>query len=177
MVGGRTPAERGFELLHAVAFEVGREMDPQRLADLAVERARIALEVDTASLMWWDPEEGVLRRMARSKLGRLPGPETDFGTGYSSLARLGQLPVDEIKLDRSFVAATGEPRGRAIARSVIELGNASGLRVVAEGVEQQETWIILRALGCDFAQGFLIGRPAPPEDLAGRADRARNDVA
>jgi diguanylate cyclase (GGDEF)-like protein len=84
----------------------------------------------------------------------------DFGTGYSSLARLRALPVDEIKIDRSFVMSmTSDRQDQAIVSAVVDLARRFGKRIVAEGIEDEETWTELRGLGCDLAQGFLIGRP------------------
>jgi diguanylate cyclase (GGDEF)-like protein/PAS domain S-box-containing protein len=86
----------------------------------------------------------------------------DFGTGYSSLSYLRRLEVDSIKIDRSFVAGLGEePRDAALVRSIIELGHALGLTMVAEGVEDADQETFLRDAGCDLAQGWLFGRPAP----------------
>jgi len=85
----------------------------------------------------------------------------DFGTGYSSLAYLRRLPVDEIKIDKSFVIDMATNRdGAAIVRSTIDLGHNLGLKVVAEGVEDEKTETMLREYGCDFIQGFHISRPA-----------------
>jgi EAL domain-containing protein (putative c-di-GMP-specific phosphodiesterase class I)/GGDEF domain-containing protein len=90
----------------------------------------------------------------------------DFGTGYSSLAQIQRLPVDEIKIDRSFVAVMDRnPTDDAIVRTTIELARALGLRVTAEGVETGATLERLTALGCDYAQGYFVGRPAAAEDL------------
>jgi diguanylate cyclase (GGDEF)-like protein/PAS domain S-box-containing protein len=90
----------------------------------------------------------------------------DFGTGYSSLSRLLRLPVDEIKIDRSFVSAMDDdPDAATIVRSTIELGRGLGLDVVAEGVETARTWSWLAALGCTYAQGYHLSRPLPPDDL------------
>jgi EAL domain-containing protein (putative c-di-GMP-specific phosphodiesterase class I) len=84
----------------------------------------------------------------------------DFGTGYASLARLRRLPINEIKVDRSFVCRMAEDdTDRAITRSVLALGRGLGLTTVAEGVENRDGWDILRAFGCDQAQGFLVSRP------------------
>jgi diguanylate cyclase (GGDEF)-like protein len=86
----------------------------------------------------------------------------DFGTGYSSLAYLARLPVDEVKIDKSFVFPLGETEtAKAVVRAIIELGHSLGLRVVAEGVETQVHWKILADLGCDIAQGYFLGRPMP----------------
>jgi EAL domain-containing protein (putative c-di-GMP-specific phosphodiesterase class I) len=84
----------------------------------------------------------------------------DFGTGYSSLAYLRRLPVDELKVDRSFVASmTSNDRDRVIVESTVALGRSLGLDVVAEGVEDDATRLALQGLGCDLAQGFLFSRP------------------
>jgi EAL domain-containing protein (putative c-di-GMP-specific phosphodiesterase class I) len=90
----------------------------------------------------------------------------DFGTGYSSLAYLQRLPMDEIKIDRSFVmnlAAEGDDA--IIVRSTVALAHNLGLRVVAEGVEQENVAGILLGYECDDAQGYLFGRPAVAEQL------------
>ena len=90
----------------------------------------------------------------------------DFGTGYSSLAWLKRLPVHEIKIDRSFVSdLEADSSDAAIVRSTIQLGQTLGLTVVAEGVETEAALARLRAFGCDVAQGFLISRPVPADDL------------
>jgi EAL domain-containing protein (putative c-di-GMP-specific phosphodiesterase class I) len=91
----------------------------------------------------------------------------DFGTGYSSLAHLRRLPVDELKIDKSFVAnLDGEGTGdEVIVRSTIELGHNMGLKVIAEGVESAEGWRVLKGFGCDMAQGYYISRPLPHPEL------------
>ncbi|MEZ5499869.1 MAG: EAL domain-containing protein [Steroidobacteraceae bacterium] len=100
----------------------------------------------------------------------------DFGTGYSSLSHLSRLPVDELKIDRSFVSRSHESRDdRIIVSSTIELGHAIGLRVVAEGVETHEVWTLLRQLGCDYAQGYLISKPLEPSQMVDFVRRA-NEV-
>jgi EAL domain-containing protein (putative c-di-GMP-specific phosphodiesterase class I) len=91
----------------------------------------------------------------------------DFGTGYSSLAYLGRLPVDEIKIDRSFVMKMSTSDGdRTIVQASIDLAHKFGKRVVAEGVEDTTTLHLLEGMGCDQAQGYLISRPLPAEHLA-----------
>ncbi|MBX7185812.1 MAG: bifunctional diguanylate cyclase/phosphodiesterase [Vicinamibacteria bacterium] len=92
----------------------------------------------------------------------------DFGTGYSSLAYLRNLPLDTIKIDRSFIRDVGVDLGDgALVTTIIALAQGRDLRVVAEGVETEEQLKFLIARGCDYAQGFLLARPMPPEDLAG----------
>ena len=91
----------------------------------------------------------------------------DFGTGYSSLAYLGRLPVDEIKIDRSFVLKMSTSEGdRTIVQASIDLAHKFGKRVVAEGVEDTTTLRLLEEMGCDQAQGYLISRPLSAEHLA-----------
>jgi len=90
----------------------------------------------------------------------------DFGTGYSSLAYLKNLPVNEIKIDKSFVREMDRDKDDAtIVRSTVELGHTLGLSVVAEGVENQACWDMLKGLGCDYAQGYHMGRPISVEDM------------
>jgi diguanylate cyclase (GGDEF)-like protein len=92
----------------------------------------------------------------------------DFGTGYSSLASLQRLPVDELKIDRAFVHdLAGSADSGAIVRTIVDLGHAMGLKVVAEGVEDEPALAALAALGCDVAQGYLVSKPLPaPEFVA-----------
>ena len=91
----------------------------------------------------------------------------DFGTGQASLGYLKMLPVDELKIDRSFVSAVAtDERDAAIVRATVELAHSLGLSVVAEGIEDEETWVKLCDMGCDIAQGFFIARPMPPDELA-----------
>jgi diguanylate cyclase len=90
----------------------------------------------------------------------------DFGTGYSSLAYLQKLPINELKIDRSFVVAmTRDDNAAVIVRSVVKLAKGLGLSVVAEGVESEEAFTRLRALGCDHVQGFLFGPAMAAKDF------------
>jgi EAL domain-containing protein (putative c-di-GMP-specific phosphodiesterase class I) len=90
----------------------------------------------------------------------------DFGTGYSSLTHLRELPIDEIKIDKSFVAHMTENDADAtIVRTVIHLAHDLGKQVCAEGVENEATWRMLAELGCDLAQGYWIAKPMSAGDL------------
>ena len=90
----------------------------------------------------------------------------DFGTGYSSLSYLKRLPIDEIKVDRSFVGnLLQDPNDAMIVNATVELGRSLGLQVVAEGVEDPATWIHLAEVRCDLAQGFFISKPLPAETI------------
>jgi EAL domain-containing protein (putative c-di-GMP-specific phosphodiesterase class I) len=91
----------------------------------------------------------------------------DYGTGYSSMAYLNRLPVDELKVDRSFVSNMLDNDNDAVlVRSAIDLGHNLGLTVVAEGVEKAEHVDALRDFGCDVAQGYHYARPMPPDEVA-----------
>jgi EAL domain-containing protein (putative c-di-GMP-specific phosphodiesterase class I) len=92
----------------------------------------------------------------------------DFGTGYSSLSRLKDFPLDKIKIDRSFVAEIAiNQNSSSITRSIITLGHALGLVVLAEGVETEQQLAILKRDSCDQLQGYLLGHPMPIRHYAG----------
>jgi EAL domain-containing protein (putative c-di-GMP-specific phosphodiesterase class I) len=90
----------------------------------------------------------------------------DFGTGYSSLAQLKRMPVDELKIDKSFVMQMTEGSDDAvIVRSTIELGHNMGLMVIAEGVENEQALALLRKYGCDMVQGYFFSPPIDAQEL------------
>jgi EAL domain-containing protein (putative c-di-GMP-specific phosphodiesterase class I) len=90
----------------------------------------------------------------------------DFGTGFSSMAQLKRLPIDKLKIDRSFVRDVPEnPSVSAIIEAIVALGHALQLTVTAEGVERAEQAALLRERGCDFLQGFHFAHPLPPEEI------------
>ena len=100
----------------------------------------------------------------------------DFGTGYSSLTHLKSLPVQEVKIDRSFVAPMcADTTDAAIVDATIRLAHALGIRVVAEGVEDEATWAALDALDCDLIQGYALSRPVPGPELERRLFAQRRD--
>jgi len=131
----------------------------------ALERHQVPAELltfeITESSVMADPEHSlpILRELHAMGIGL---SVDDFGTGYSSLAYLRRLPIDEIKIDRSFVQGMGtDLSDLAIVRAIVDLGHSLGLRVVAEGVEEEAARDALREMHCDQAQGFLISRPMP----------------
>jgi diguanylate cyclase (GGDEF)-like protein/PAS domain S-box-containing protein len=134
------------------------------LARWQVEPGLLEFEI-TESAMLTDPGRTKLILEQLSAMGIRLSVD-DFGTGYSSLAYLKRLPVSEIKVDRSFVMNMDENEDDAtIVRSTIDLGRNLGLDVVAEGVETEQVWDRLRALGCTAAQGYYLSRPVPADDL------------
>jgi diguanylate cyclase len=163
--------QAGHELSVAVNVSARRLLDldfPDQVAATLTRwrvPARLLVVEITESTIMADPTH------ALEILGRLSAMGVqlsidDFGTGYSSMAYLKNLPVHELKIDRSFVAQmTSDSRDAVIVRSTVELGRNLGLRVVAEGVEDQATWQALAALGCDAIQGYHISRPVPPDHL------------
>jgi EAL domain-containing protein (putative c-di-GMP-specific phosphodiesterase class I) len=90
----------------------------------------------------------------------------DFGTGYASLTHLRQVPVNRLKIDKSFVTDLTIPQNEAIVRAVIEMAHGLGMEVIAEGVETADTDRRLRELGCDYGQGFYYSRPIAAENVA-----------
>jgi diguanylate cyclase (GGDEF)-like protein len=163
--------EAGFEINAAVNLSVKSLHDAElaNVLGLLFERWQtdagcLTLELTESALMA-DPETAmtVLKRV--DDLGCRLSLD-DFGTGYSSLAYLQRLPIDELKIDRSFVAAmTEDDNAVVIVRSVIKLANSLGLTVVAEGVESEEAFVWLRSLGCDQMQGHYLGQAMASEDL------------
>ena len=147
-----------------------------RLEAWAIEPGRLVLEITESAIMT-DPHRALKVLNDLYGLGVRLSID-DFGTGYSSMAYLRNLPVHELKVDRSFVKHMRDKASdRLIVRSVVDLGHNLGLQVVAEGVEDDDTWRDLEALGCDQVQGYVLSRPVPATDLTGwlasRPDRTR----
>jgi EAL domain-containing protein (putative c-di-GMP-specific phosphodiesterase class I) len=130
---------------------------------VAVPASALTLEITETSLMS-DPHGSVVALQRLRELGMQVAVD-DLGTGYSSLAYLQRLPVDEIKIDRSFLAEFEDPQARAVVHAIIDLGHGLGRRVVAEGIEDEATFHALGELGCDTAQGFWLARPLPVAEL------------
>jgi diguanylate cyclase (GGDEF)-like protein/PAS domain S-box-containing protein len=133
------------------------------MAWYGVEGSSIRMEITERSLL--APSPVVVESLRRvAALGIMVGLD-DFGTGYSALAYLQRFDLTFLKIDRSFVSQLGNRRDDAVVAAVIDLAHALELVVVAEGVETVEQLAALRAMGCDRAQGFLMGRPLPPKEL------------
>src|SRR3954447_21055294 len=174
----RTWKDSGLELSAAVNLSARSFLDtqlaveiPRLLARWGVEAELLELEI-TESMLMTEPTgaEAPLPRLSETGLTL---SVDDFGTGYSSLANLKRLPVDVIKIDKSFVMEMAvDASDAAIVRSTIDLAHNLGLRVVAEGVESEDAWRHLEALGCDWAQGYYLSRPLPA-DAATRLIRER----
>ena len=163
----------GFNLPFAVNVSMRNLLDPHfpEMLEEGISRTRqptelLKLEITESAVM---AEPGrVLESMKRLRAAGIRFSIDDFGTGYSSLAYLQRLPVEEIKIDRSFVGQMSSHAGSgAIVRATIELGGSLGLEVVAEGVEDHGTWQALQRMGCSAAQGYFIGRPMPLSELPG----------
>lgn len=143
-----------------------------RLVHHGVSAEQIQLEITEGALMA-DPRRVLVTLRRLDRLGVALSLD-DFGTGYSSMQHLRRLPLAEVKIDRSFVLGMAEdPDDEAIVRSIIELAGALGLRVVAEGVEDEATWRLLLAAGCGVAQGWYYARPMPADQLVSWLARYR----
>jgi len=175
--------EQGIELVIAVNLSVRNLRDlefPDKVAACLkawnVAPNWLELEI-TESAMMSDPARAHSVLQQLDEMGVLLSID-DFGTGYSSLAYLKGLPVDAVKIDLSFVVDMMHDKNNAmIVKSTIDLGHNLGIKVVAEGVENEESWKMLRAQGCDGAQGFFICRPVPAEGLLTWFEKTKGRVA
>jgi len=134
----------------------------QAVAEHGVPASRLTVEVTETDVMT-DPVEASRTLSGLKKLGVRVAVD-DFGTGHSSLRYLNELPLDEVKIDRSFISRlVRDPQTSSIVRAAIDLSHALGLDAVAEGVEDEATLERLTLLGCDRAQGYFIARPMPAD--------------
>ena len=173
----RTWSDEGRRLSLSLNISVRSLLDrrfPEEVEKLlalhGVQGSALTLELTESSLMV-DPEVAKKTMRHLAELGVSVAID-DFGTGYSSLAYLTDLPIGELKIDKSFVRAMGsDARNAIVVRSTIELAHNLGLRTVAEGIEDAFTFERLRALGCELAQGFHMSRPLPAAGLVSWWDR------
>lgn len=175
--------EQGLETAVAVNLSMRNLQDeqlPEKLADLLekwqMPARLLRIEVTESSLMANpDRVRGILERT--QAMGVLISID-DFGTGYSSLGYLKRLPVDELKIDKSFVQdIVADSEDAAIVRSIISLAHDLGLTVVAEGVENQAIWDLLEVLRCDSIQGFYLSRPLPAQQVVAWCEAGRAHIA
>jgi len=168
----RTWLDDGLQLRVAVNLSAINLQDPglpaqiaERLRINAVSPKLLILEITESTIMA-DPAHSI------AVLGKLRDMGValsidDFGTGYSSLSYLSRLPVNELKIDRSFIAGMMSSEGDTkIVRATIDLAHDLGLNVIAEGIETRDAWVRLMAMGCDVAQGYYMSRPLPADELA-----------
>jgi EAL domain-containing protein (putative c-di-GMP-specific phosphodiesterase class I) len=150
---------------------------PERVAALLAETGMpgslLCIEVTEYALMN-DPDTAIAALQRLRDLG-VNASIDDYGTGFSSMTYLKLLPVGELKIDQSFVRDVAtDTSNRALVASTVELGHSLGLTVVAEGVEDADSLAVLRAMGCDTAQGYHFAKPMPAEALTARlADKPR----
>ena len=164
--------DAGTPVLMAVNISMRNLLEPdladtiaRLLVQAGLPAALLKLEV-TESAIVAEPERAVQALDRLVELG-LSLSVDDFGIGYSSLTRLRSLPVQEVKVDRTFVRHLAEDDADlAIVRAVISLGHDLGLRVVAEGVEDERSWRILEDLDCDLVQGYFLAKPMPAEAMS-----------
>jgi len=136
----------------------------EALGAVGADGGGVDLEI-TESLLMSDVDESIRKLRELREMG-LRMALDDFGTGYSSLAYLSRLPIDTLKIDRSFVQGVAEHADHtSIISAIISLAQALRLKVVAEGVETEQQAQLLRLLRCDQAQGFLFSRPLPAEEF------------
>jgi diguanylate cyclase (GGDEF)-like protein len=132
------------------------------LGETRLDPTCLELELTETSIM--ENTESALKVLSQLRKLGIRVAIDDFGTGYSSLSYLKRLPIDTVKLDRSFVmGATTDPDDAALIMAIVTLAHNLKLKVIAEGVETEEQVVFLRLLRCDEAQGFIFGRPMPPE--------------
>jgi len=169
---GRRWQEQGLPLQVSVNLSLsslGRPELAERVFEVVSQRglapSSLILEVtETAAMSAVGPS---LENLTRLRLRGFGLSIDDYGTGYSSLQQLARVPFTELKIDQSFVkAATQHETTRIIVESSLDIARRLHLKTTAEGVETQAHWQLLRALGCDIAQGYLIARPMPAEAIA-----------
>jgi EAL domain-containing protein (putative c-di-GMP-specific phosphodiesterase class I) len=147
-----------------------------QLSRTGVDAHHIRVEVTETALMA-DPRRVLTTARRLADLGVTVSLD-DFGTGYSSLMHLRRFPLAEVKIDRSFVRRmAADPYDASIVRSIIALARSLGLRVVAEGVEDEATSRLLADAGCDIAQGWYYGKAVPATDLTGIDGRSHNGTS
>jgi EAL domain-containing protein (putative c-di-GMP-specific phosphodiesterase class I) len=140
-----------------------------RIARAPIERGSLTFEVTEGVMML--EERRTLDVLLQLRALGVNLSIDNLGTGYSSLSYLSRLPVNEVKIDRSFVMDLPAPGARAVLRAAIAMGRAFRVSIVAEGVKDGSTWLELHSLGCDVAQGYYVSEPLPAEAFVAWARR------
>jgi EAL domain-containing protein (putative c-di-GMP-specific phosphodiesterase class I) len=137
------------------------------LDDAGLPPSTLLLEVTESAIM--QDTNAAQKLLAELRAAGIRTAIDDFGTGYSSLARLSELPITGVKIDRSFVAGIGNnQKSRSIFAAIVDIVRAHDLLIIAEGIEDAATLAEIDALGCHFAQGFHLCRPGPAKQIATR---------
>jgi EAL domain-containing protein (putative c-di-GMP-specific phosphodiesterase class I) len=157
-------------LVMSVNLSCRQFLDPNLVSDIRSILSESRLDPQTLRLeltesLLIDDTDGAVRILEQLKSLGLGLKIDDFGTGYSSLNYLSRLPFDALKIDRSFVSNLDNGNGRDIVKTVVQLAGTLGMTVVAEGVETREQLDALRALGCEYAQGYYFSKPVKPEEI------------
>jgi EAL domain-containing protein (putative c-di-GMP-specific phosphodiesterase class I) len=135
-----------------------------------------ALTVEITEDLFLDSTERTRRVLEQLRDNGIRIAIDDFGSGYSALSYLRDLPIDEVKLDRSFISSIlVDARAAAVVRAIVDLAHVLGLTVVVEGVEDDKTATLVRELGCDIGQGYFYGLPMTPDELLSSAKTAVSD--
>jgi diguanylate cyclase (GGDEF)-like protein len=173
--GGEMSVAVNLSVRNLLDHDLPKEVE-RLLSQYSLPPEALQLEI-TESMIMSDPERAMATVARLHDLGVHLSVD-DFGTGYSSLANLRQLPINELKIDRSFVIPMlDDERDLIIVRSAINLGHDLGLRIVAEGVEDERTLMRLALLGADMAQGYHLSKPLPPEAFSDWMGQPRGLVA
>ena len=174
-------AREWFAAGHAVRLSLNITMQdltaldfPDRLTELCDEFGipcdHVVVEITESRLT--EDWQKTLDVATRLRLRRIGLAIDDYGTGYSTLSQLRDLPFDELKLDRSFIHGAGDATTlQAIVAPHLDMANNLGIRVVAEGIEDQDDWTYMSRSGCSLGQGYLMGRPMPGNDLIAWTER------
>ena len=167
----RELAARGYPLRMAVNVSPVQFRDPgflevvrRAIADAGIDPALLELEITESAII--SDKVRALQVLRRIKALGISIAMDDFGTGYSSLSCVKRFPIDELKIDRSFVVGLGTDDGAmAVTRAIVALARSLRLHLVAEGIETEAQAEVLRSMGCDELQGYLFSRPVPGVEI------------
>jgi EAL domain-containing protein (putative c-di-GMP-specific phosphodiesterase class I) len=176
----------GFEGISVAVNVSGNQLSDPHFVDLVLEAAAHAglplnrLELELVENVLIENFELIQRVLSQLRGLGVRIALDDFGTGYSSLTYLRKLPLDKIKVDKSFIDDITSVSSAAIVQAIVAMGRALGLKITAEGVETDAQRLFLRVCGCDYLQGYLFSKPISPEavvEMLGRVQRERRAIA